>query len=45
MNISTDELVDLIVAYPNYDFNKALPNKGLILPERITERENFKKEF
>ena len=37
MKISTDELVELILAYPNYDFNKALPNKGLIFPDKITD--------
>ena len=47
MQISTKELVELILAYPNYDFNKALPNKGLIFPERINDNftDNFKEEF
>ena len=43
--ITTDEIIELILNTPFYPFNKAIPQKGVIIQEQITEesREEQKK--
>lgn len=45
MKITTDEIIELILNTPFYPFNKAIPQKGKIISEQITDesREEQKK--
>jgi len=43
MNIKTDEIVDLLLGSAYYPFNKAFPNKGIVIPKDVTEK--FRQDF
>ena len=37
LKITTDEIIELILNTPFYPFNKAIPQKGVIINEQITD--------